>query len=146
MKEYCRLGGRWSIGTDSHIGLDPLEEFRMIDYRQRLSTNLRSTFEGNAASYLVDEAQTSGKLAMGVKSKGHFVIGEGFDAIVYNARSPRLSTASKEDLLSVLLYHGNSSMAMGTIVNGTWVVKDQNHVQFDGIRDNFVSVMKEIYS
>ncbi|MEJ0031248.1 MAG: hypothetical protein WDO15_13100 [Bacteroidota bacterium] len=22
MKEYVRLGGRWSIGTDSHIGLE----------------------------------------------------------------------------------------------------------------------------
>ncbi len=144
MKEYCRLGGRWSIGTDSHIGLDPLEEFRMIDYRQRLTTNIRSTFEGNAASYLVDEAQTRGKLAMGIRSKVHFSIGESFDAVVYNARSPRLSTATNENLLSVLLYHCNSSLAIGTIVNGVWVVKNQKHVAFDGIRDNFVSVMKHI--
>jgi formimidoylglutamate deiminase len=146
MKEYCKLGGRWSVGTDSHIGLDPLEEFRMIDYRQRLTTNLRSTFEGVPASYLVDEAQTRGKLAMGIKSAKHFSIGEAFDAVVYDARSPRLSTATNENLLSVLLYHGNSSLAMGTIVNGIWVVKNQRHESFDGIRDNFVSVMKEINS
>jgi len=146
MKEYCKLGGRWSIGTDSHIGLDPLEEFRMIDYRQRLTTNLRSTFEGIPASYLVDEAQTRGKLAMGIKSMKHFSIGESFDAVVYDARSPRLSTATTENLLSVLLYHGNSSLAMGTIVNGIWVVKNQKHESLDGIRDNFVSVMKELNS
>jgi len=146
MKEYCKLGGRWSIGTDSHIGLDPLEEFRMIDYRQRLTTNLRSTFEGVPASYLVDEAQTRGKLAMGIKSTKHFSIGESFDAVVYDARSPRLSTATNENLLSVLLYHGNSSLAIGTIVNGVWVVKNQKHESFDGIRDNFVSVMKELNS
>jgi formimidoylglutamate deiminase len=144
MKEYVRLGGRWSIGTDSHIGLDPLEEFRMIDYRQRLTTNLRSTFEGSAASYLVDEAQNMGRLAMGVKSKAHFVVGESFDAIVYNARSPRLSTAAKENLLSVLLYHGNSSLAMGTIVSGQWVVKNQKHIAFDSIREKFVRAMKEL--
>lgn len=146
MKEYCKLGGKWSIGTDSHIGLDPLEEFRMIDYRQRLTTNLRSTFEGVASSYLIDEAQTQGKLAMGIRSNKHFVIGESFDAVVYDARSPRLSTATKENLLSVLLYHGNSSLALGTIVNGVWVVKNQEHESFDGIRDNFVSVMKELNS
>ena len=144
MKEYTRLGGRWSIGTDSHIGLDPLEEFRMIDYRQRLATNLRSTFDVNAASYLVDEAQNQGKLAMNVSSKGHFVIGETFDAIVYNARSPRLSTAKTENLLSVLLYHGNSSLAIGTIVNGKWVVKNQKHIALEAIRANFVRAMKEI--
>lgn len=146
MKEYCKLGGRWSIGTDSHIGLDPIEEFRMIDYRQRLVTNIRSTFEGRAASYLLDEAQNSGKLAMGLKSKGHFVVGESFDAVIYNSRSPRLSTATTENLLSVLLYHANSSLAMGTIVNGAWVVKNQKHVAFDGIRGNFVRAMKEINS
>lgn len=144
MKEYCKMGGRWSVGTDSHIGLDPLEEFRMIDYRQRLTTNLRSTFEGVPASYLIDEAQSQGKLAMGIRSDKHFVIGESFDAVVYDARSPRLSTATDKNLLSVLLYHGNSSLAMGTIVNGVWVVKNQRHESFDGIRDNFVSVMKEL--
>jgi len=141
MKEYVRLGGRWSIGTDSHIGLDPLEEFRMIDYRQRLTTNLRSTFEGNAAGYMIDEAQTRGRAAMGLQSKG-LALGESFDVVVYNARSPRLSTATKENLLSVLLYHCNSSLALGTIVNGNWVVKNQRHVAFESIRENFVKAMK----
>jgi formimidoylglutamate deiminase len=143
MKEYVRLGGRWSIGTDSHIGLDPLEEFRMIDYRQRLTTNLRSTFEGNAAEYMVDEAQARGRAAMGLGPKS-LAVGEAFDVVVYNSRSPRLSTATKENLLPVLLYHGNSSLALGTIVNGEWIVKDQRHVAFESIRQNFVKAMKGI--
>jgi len=71
---------------------------------------------------------------------------EQFDAIVYNARSPRLTTAKTENLLSVLLYHGNSSLAMGTIVAGSWVVKNQKHIGFESIRKGFVSTMKEIYS
>jgi formimidoylglutamate deiminase len=75
-----------------------------------------------------------------------FAVGEAFDAIVYNARSPRLSTATKENLLSVLLYHGNSAMALGTIVNGKWVVKNQRHMEFDAIRARFVKTMKELNS
>ncbi len=144
MKEYARMAGKWCIGTDSHIGLDPLEEFRMIDYRQRLMTNLRSTFEGDAAGYLFGTAQTQGRLAMGINTTEYFAVGQSFDAVVYNARSPRLSTAPKENLLSVLLYHGNSSMAMGTIVNGRWVVKNQKHIAFESIRAAFVKAMKEI--
>ncbi len=35
MRDYLAQNGKWSIGTDSHIGINPLEEFRMIDYRQR---------------------------------------------------------------------------------------------------------------
>ncbi|MEI9919166.1 MAG: formimidoylglutamate deiminase [Bacteroidota bacterium] len=145
MKEYVRLGGRWSIGTDSHIGLDPLEEFRMIDYRQRLTTNLRSTFEGNAAAYMINEAQGQGRAANGQKYKA-LSIGESFDVVVYNARSPRLATATRDNLLSVLLYHGNSSLAMGTIVNGDWVVKDQHHRDFEKIRSGFIKAMRELNS
>jgi hypothetical protein len=55
-----------------------------------------------------------------------------------------LATATKDNLLSVLLYHGNSSMAIGTIVNGKWVVKSQRHIGVDPIRDAFVKAMKEI--
>lgn len=144
MKEYTRLGGKWCIGTDSHIGLDPLEEFRMIDYRQRLVTNLRSTFEGHPAGYLIDTAQMQGRVAMGRNTTDHFSLGDSFDAIVYNARSPRLATAAKENLLSVLLYHTNSSMAMGTIVGGKWIVKNDRHISFELIRDGFVKAINEI--
>jgi formimidoylglutamate deiminase len=144
MREYTKPGGNWCIGTDSHIGLDPLEEFRMIDYRQRLVTNLRSTFEGDAAGYLISTSQTQGRLAMGRKTKDHFAVGDPFDAVVYNSRSPRLATASRANLLSALLYHGNSSMAMGTIVNGSWVVKNHRHISFEPIRNAFVKAMNDI--
>jgi hypothetical protein len=43
-----------------------------------------------------------------------------------------------------LLYHGNSSLAMGTIVSGQWVVKNQKHIAFDSIREKFVRAMKEL--
>ncbi|HZY78618.1 MAG TPA: formimidoylglutamate deiminase [Cyclobacteriaceae bacterium] len=145
MKEYGQMGGNWCIGTDSHIGLDPLEEFRMIDYRQRLVSNVRSTFFGDAAGYLLNFAQKRGRWAMGEGwFENYFEVGRDFDAVVYNARSPRLSTAEKKNLSSVLLYHGNSSMAMGTIVNGRWVVKNQKHMAFESIRKQFVKAMKEI--
>jgi formimidoylglutamate deiminase len=144
MKEFAKLGGRWCIGTDSHIGLDPIEEFRMMDYRQRLTSNLRNSFGENAAAYMFGEALTRGRMAMGIRTASYFSVGERFDAIVYNSRSPRLAVASKENLLPAILYHANSALAMGTIVNGKWIVKNQKHIHFDQIRDTFVKVMKQI--
>ena len=143
MRDYTRLGGRWSIGTDSHIGLDPIEEYRMIDYRQRLVSNLRSTFEGDGPGYLISESQRMGRKAMGVQFEP-FAVGTPFDAVVYHGRSPRVATATKESLLAVLLYHGNSSLAMGTIVSGKWVVKNQRHTQGDQIRTAYMRAMKEM--
>ena len=45
--DFQKEGGSWSIGTDSHIGINPLEELRMLDYGQRLishQTLLKNNF------------------------------------------------------------------------------------------------------
>lgn len=141
MKEYVKLGGHWSVGTDSHIGLNPLEEFRMLDYRQRLVTNKRNTFHGNAAHYVVNESIHQGRLAMGLFRNNHFEIGQPFDAVVYDARAPRLATTSPDHRLAALVYHGDPSFSLGTIVNGQWVIKDQNHIRQTPIAKNFAGAM-----
>jgi len=144
MREYVKLGGHWSIGTDSHIGINPLEEFRMIDYRQRLVSNFRNTFEGDAASYLVNEEIASGRKAMGNKFNDHFAIGQPFDAIVYNAQSHLLADTSEKNRLATIVFTGDSSRNLGTIVDGKWVVKNQHHINGRKLKDDFAKAMKEL--
>lgn len=144
MKEFAKLGGHWSIGTDSHIGLNPLEEFRMIDYRQRLLTNQRNTFEGDAAADLVNESIASGRKAMGIESANHFEIGKPFDAVVFNAKSHLLAETSTKNRLATILYTSDSSRVLGTIVNGKWVVKNSHHINGRMIKDNFSKAMKDL--
>ncbi|MBS1506821.1 MAG: formimidoylglutamate deiminase [Bacteroidetes bacterium] len=144
MKEFVKLGGRWSIGTDSHIGLNPLEEFRMIDYRQRLVTNQRNTFEGDAALYLVNESVRSGRKAMGINSQNNFEIGKPFDAVVFNAGSHLLAETSEKNRLATLLYTSDSSRILGTIVNGKWIVKSQHHINCRAVKENFSKAMREL--
>jgi formimidoylglutamate deiminase len=144
MREYVKSGGRWCIGTDSHIGLNPLEEFRMIDYRQRLVSNQRNTFEGDAASYMVNEEVESGRRAMGINQSNHFEVGKSFDAIVYNSQSHLLAETSEKKRLATLLYTSDSSRSAGTIVNGKWVVKNQHHVNGHSIKTAFTKAMREL--
>lgn len=144
MKEYVKRHGHWSIGTDSHIGLNPLEEFRMIDYRQRLITNHRNTFEGDAAAYLVNESVSSGKKAMGFSSTNNFEIGKPFDAVVFNSKSHLLAETSEKNRLATILYTSDSSRITGTIVNGKWIVKNGHHNQGRSIKDNFTKSIKEL--
>jgi formimidoylglutamate deiminase len=144
MKEYAKLGGRWCIGTDSHIGLSPMEEFRMIDYRQRLVTNKRNTFEADAASYMINEEVTTGRSAMGLKTENHFEIGKPFDAVVYNSGSHLLSETSKKNRLATILFTSDSSRIAGTIINGKWVVKNQHHEQGHPIKIAFSKAMREL--
>ncbi len=144
MREYVKLGGRWCIGTDSHIGLNPMEEFRMIDYRQRLVSNQRNTFEGDAAIYMVNEEIESGRKAMGFKSKNHFEVGQPFDAVIYNSTTHLLADTSEKNRLSTLVFTSDSSRIMGTIVNGRWIVKDQHHIQGHSIKTAFSKAMREL--
>ena len=144
MKEYVKLGGHWSIGTDSHIGLNPLEEFRMIDYRQRLVTNQRNTFEGDAAQYLVNEEIQSGRMAMGLSFQNHFHVGQPFDAVIFNSESHLVQNTSEKNRLATLIYTSDSSRLLGTIVNGKWVVKNQHHHSGHGIKNAFGKAMREL--
>ena len=127
MKEFVQFGGRWSIGTDSHIGLNPMEEFRMIDYRQRLVTHQRNTFDGDAGRYLVNEEIRTGRAAMGLISGNHFETGRPLDAVVYDAGSPLLGNTSTKNLLTTLIYSSDLGCNLGTLVNGRWVVKNHRH-------------------
>jgi len=144
MKEFVKAGGRWSIGTDSHIGLNPLEELRMIDYRQRLLTHQRNTFEGDAAAYLINESVTSGRDAMGVRSSNHFGVGQPLDAVVYNAKSHLVAETSEKHRLATLLYTSDSSRLLGTIVDGAWVVRQQHHRRGENIKEAFSKAMRAI--
>jgi formimidoylglutamate deiminase len=144
MKEFVRLGGHWTIGTDSHIGLNPFEEFRMIDYRQRLVTNLRNTFEGDAARYLIGESVLQGRAAMGRKTYDFFETGQSFDSLVINAQTHLLADTSEKNRLASIMYTSDSSRNLGTIVNGKWVVKNQHHVNGHAIKTAFSKAMKEL--
>ncbi len=144
MKEFVKLGGHWSIGTDSHIGINPMEEFRMIDYRQRLVTNKRNTFDGDAAQAMINESVTQGRLAMGRKAADHFEIGQPFDALVISATTHLLADTSKKNRLATILFTGDSGRNIGTIVNGKWVVKNQHHQNGHAIKVAFAKAMHEL--
>ncbi|HEY3429537.1 MAG TPA: formimidoylglutamate deiminase [Cyclobacteriaceae bacterium] len=144
MKEYVKLGGHWAIGTDSHIGVNPFEEFRMIDYRQRLVTNMRNTIGGDSAQYFVNESVQQGRLAMGRNTADHFEVGQPFDALVINAGSHLLADTSDKNKLPSIVYTSDSSRNLGTIVNGNWVVKNQHHGAGNEIKTAFSKAMKEL--
>ncbi|EDM36212.1 atrazine chlorohydrolase [Pedobacter sp. BAL39] len=122
LSSYANHGGSWSIGTDSHISLNPLEDLRWLDYAQRLISHKRNTFADGAVT-LMDTTLQAGRRAMGTVEKEdfpYFEIGKPFDAAVYDLEHPMLSQAPLRHLLSTIVYAGGTSLLMGTIVNGQW--------------------------
>jgi formimidoylglutamate deiminase len=148
LKKYQGYGGKWSIGTDSHVGLNPFEELRILDYGQRLTSHKRNTYysseQGDSGKYAVDMALISGRKAMNNFSTDYFKVGESFNAVLMNAKSPIVATSSLKNLLSTFVYSSDSSMQYGTIANGKLVVKEGQHINQDNVHSDFINTINKL--
>ena len=123
LTDFARHGGNWSIGTDSHISLNPLEDLRWLDYAQRLVTHRRNTCNDGGATF-IQQSCFSGSKAMGKKAIDFFAIGQPMDAVVYNMNHPLLVQAGLRHLLPAIVYTADPSSIYGTLVDGRWVYKN----------------------
>jgi formimidoylglutamate deiminase len=120
--DFAQAGGRWSIGTDSHISLNPLEDLRWLDYGQRLTHRRRNTF-ADGASTLVDTTFFAGLAAAGRLATNYFALGQPLDAVVYDLAQPLLAQAGPAHLLPAIVYTADPSAILGTLVDGQWAYR-----------------------
>ena len=148
LDEYQNHGGKWSIGTDSQVGLNPLEELRLLDYGQRLITHRRNSFTGaeggDSALAAYHQALIAGRNAMGLSRKQYFELGRPLDAVVYRSTLPLLHGVNNENILSTIVYSGDVSWNLGTIVNGNWVLRGSLHSRHESIHNSFYAAMNRL--
>ena len=148
LKTFQKVGGNWSIGTDSHIGLNPFEELRILDYGQRLTSHQRNTFidkeQEDSGLFALHQLISNGRKAMGHKSDNYFETGQPFDALVMDANHPILAICSPENLASTIVYASDVSMHLGTIVNGKWVVQKGKHKARQAIVKAFKTALQQL--
>ncbi len=142
--DFQKRGGAWSIGTDSHISLNPFEEIRLLDYGQRLTTNKRKTFGERSGALAIDQALIAGRRAMNNFEKEYFKIGEPLNACVISSGHPLIQTSADESLLNTMIYSLDETSQEGTIVNGQWKSKNGQHERHDEFSADFIRVMKEL--
>ena len=103
--------GSWSIGSDSHICISPMEELRWLDYAQRLSQQKRNTVcqKGgeDSGELLFAAAFRGGVSAAGLNITDELAEGSYFDAL-HIEPTERFSHGQTERILSTLIFAGNS--------------------------------------
>ena len=146
--KYLDRGGSWCIGTDSHIGLNPLEELRLLDYGQRLTSHKRNTYfsgeQVDSGSYALKMATLAGRRAMGDYTTDFFAPGKALNAAIFDAKAPLLATSSMQNLSSTIVYTADARMQTGTISHGKSIVKEGNHEKSEAIVSAFRSVIKDL--
>ncbi|REJ75673.1 MAG: formimidoylglutamate deiminase [Acidobacteria bacterium] len=121
LKEFQDAGGRWSIGTDSHIGLSPFEELRLLDYGQRLISHRRDTFTGSSESSgenAIRSAFFAGVNATGEETSEYFEVGKPLNACVIRDDVPLIENCELEALGDRIVYASDATWIKGTVVNG----------------------------
>jgi len=148
LKTFQKAAGNWSIGTDSHIGLNPFEELKFLDYGQRLISHRRNTFidnqQGDSGLYALEKFISNGRKAMGKSKTNYFEKGQAFDALVLDAKHPILAVCSIKNLASTIVYASDVSMHLGTMVNGKWVIQKGKHKDGQRIKKQFKKALKQL--
>jgi formimidoylglutamate deiminase len=133
---YLDAGGRFGIGSDSHVSVSPVEELRWLEYGQRLTTLRRlvaaSAAEPHCGARLWRAALAGGAQALG-RRIGELAPGCRADLIRLDADHPRLYDRTGDLLLDALVFSGNANPIRDVMVGGRWRVKDGRHPERERI-------------
>ena len=145
--DYIAQGGRWGIGSDSHVSLSVVEELRWLEYGQRLRDQRRNrlyrTDQPMVGRTLYDAALTGGAQAMG-QPVGALQVGKRADWLVLDGSDPYLATATGDGILNRWLFAGNDRQVRDVMVNGQWVIREGRHADQEQTSQAFVRVLREL--
>jgi formimidoylglutamate deiminase len=122
-----------SLGTDSQIQIDLLEDARELEYHLRLQRTARNilapdkeTDESALARRLFACATTSGATSLGFDG-GSFEPGAPADFFTVDLDDPSIAGSSPENLLTNVVFSLSRTAIKDVIVGGTRIVTDGRH-------------------
>ena len=139
LRAYLDAGGRWGVGSDSHISVSPVEELRWLEYGQRLVTRRRN-IASSMRSPSVGTTLFAGVQASAADSTGF----DARDRIVLDADAPVLAGASEDDLIDRWIFSGNANVVRDVEVAGVRVVEDGRHRDREAIAARYREAMKAL--
>lgn len=143
LRAFAALGGRFGIGTDSHVARSPVEELRTLEYGQRLFLKTRRVLGGatGAGGGLLRHAWRSGSRALAWNG-GEAAVGRRADFVVLDPEHPALIGRSGHAVLDSWVFSGTESPVKDVWVSGQRVVEGGRHLREDEVGRAFVRAMK----
>lgn len=147
LEPFLAGGGRFGVGSDSHISQSAVEELRWLEYGQRLLHQRRnvaaSPAQRRVGDYLWQGALAGGALAAG-RPVGALAPGKRADLLVLDSAHPNLAGIAPEDVLGTFIFCGNDNLVRDVMVGGRWVVQNQEHVAQREIAQRYVHTVAEL--
>lgn len=141
LRDYLQAGGRWGIGSDSHVSVSPVEELRWLEYGQRLITRHRN-IAVTVASPSVGETLLRGVLDSAADATGFGQTEE--DLVLLDTDAPVLAGASADDVVDRWLFAGNRPLVDRVRVAGREVVTGGRHVDATSIARRYGITLRQL--
>ncbi|MCS0595858.1 formimidoylglutamate deiminase [Massilia agri] len=147
LRPFIDAGGRFGIGSDSHVSQSPVEELRWLEYGQRLQHQRRNVAftsqQRDVGQYLWQAALRGGAQAAGRKV-GALAVGLRADLLVLDDSHPNLDGVRDEEVLGRFLFCGNDNLVRDVLCGGRWVVQGGRHVAQDAIARRYRDAVNEL--
>ncbi len=130
--DYLTAGGRFGIGSDSHISVSVTEDLRLLEYGQRLSYRQRAVLAGgperSTGRRLFDAALKGGAQALG-QPVGAIAPGYRADFILLDSNAPCMAGRSGDMALDAWIFSNQTRSAIRDVyVAGNRVVENGRHI------------------
>lgn len=143
---FLAAGGRWGIGSDSHVSVSPVEELRWLEYAQRLVHRRRNIAVGTSAS--VGETLLHGACTSAAQSTGHAIgmSGDGCfaDIVVLDTDAPAFAGVTARDAVDRWIFSGNRNLVRDVYVGGERVVASGRHRDAHAIAARYRTAMRSL--
>jgi formimidoylglutamate deiminase len=147
LAQFIEAGGRFGVGSDSHVSQSPVEELRWLEYGQRLLHQRRnvavSRQQRRVGEFLWQGALRGGAQASG-RRVGALAAGMRADLLVLDDGHPDLDGAAPEDVLGTFIFAGNDNLVRDVLAGGRWVVRGGRHVDQDAIARRYKQALAEL--
>lgn len=144
---YIAQGGRFGVGTDSHVSQSVVEELRWLEYGQRLRGQARNVAsvagQRRVADFLWQQSLQGGAQAS-ARRVGQLAVGSRADMVVLDDQHPNLLGLPVDQVLSAWIFAGNENMVRDVYVGGDQVVNAGRHRDQEAIADVYARCMQQL--
>jgi len=145
--EYLNHGGKFAIGSDSHIAINIADELRTLEYGQRLTRHQRAVLtDKNCSSvgqYLYCKAAEDGAKAIG-QNVGSIKVGKKADLVILDNDHPSLFNKSKSFILDAAIFACNQLPVKDVFVAGVQVINDGGHLLDESVLTNYKTLLDRL--
>lgn len=147
LKNYMDQGGRFAIGSDSHISISVSEELRLLEYGQRLMTRQRniavSEAENHTGTNLYNQVLSGGAQASGFNN-GSIEVGKRADFIVLDDNVSTMVGTPDDSIIDRIIFSGNVNPIKDVFVGGNHLIQNYRHLSEVRIFEKFKAVSERL--